>query len=155
MTNSPQPTVTQTMLFRVSPERAFQAFVDPNITTRFWFSHSDGPLEEGRTVTWNWKPYGCTCQVAAKTIERNKRIVIQWGNGNEWSTVEWTFEPRPNNSTLVTIRNSDFIGTADPVSVAIDSMGGFSLVLANAKAFLEHNLELNLIYDKAPDAIAK
>ena len=32
-------------------------------------------------------------------------------------------------------------------------MGGFSLVLANAKAYLEHGIKLNLIFDKAPDAI--
>ena len=141
------------MLFRVSADRVFQAFVDPDITTRFWFSHSDGPLEQGRTVTWEWKPYGCSCQVEVQTIEQDKRIVIKWGDENEWSTVEWTFEPRSGNSTLVTIRNSDFTGTADPIPVAIDSMGGFSLVLANAKALLEHGLELNLIYDKSPDEI--
>ena len=153
MTNPSQPTVTQTMLFRVSPERAFQAFVDPNITTRFWFSHSDGPLEQGRTVTWEWRPYGCSCRVEVQTIEQDKRIVIRWGDQDEWSIVEWIFESRPENATLVTVRNSDFTGAADPVGVAIDSMGGFSLVLANAKAFLEHGLELNLIYDKSPDAI--
>jgi uncharacterized protein YndB with AHSA1/START domain len=155
MTNSVQPTVTQTMLFRVSPERAFQAFVDPSITTRFWFTHSDGPLEEGRRVTWEWRPYGCSCQVEVQAIEQDKRILIKWGDENEWSMVEWTFAPRPGGSTLVTVRNSEFTGTSDPIAVAIDSMGGFSLVLANAKALLEHDLELNLIYDKAPDAIAK
>ena len=38
------------------------------------------------------------------------------------------------------------------VAEAIDSMGGFSLVLANAKAFLEHNIDLKLIPDHAPDS---
>jgi hypothetical protein len=56
---------------------------------------------------------------------------------------------------MVTVSNSDFAGfSADElVPVAIDSMGGFSLVLANAKAYLEHGIQLNLIFDKAPDAI--
>jgi uncharacterized protein YndB with AHSA1/START domain len=155
MTKPDQPTVIQTMLVRVPAERAFQAFVDPRVTTRFWFSHSDGPLEQGRTLKWEWRPYGCSCQVEVKTLEQNKRIVIIWGNANERSTVEWLFDARPENSTLITVRNSEFTGAADPVAVAIDAMGGFSLVLANAKAFLEHGLELNLIYDKCPDAIAK
>jgi uncharacterized protein YndB with AHSA1/START domain len=90
-----------------------------------------------------------------QAIDRNKRIVFTWGNEHEWSTVEWLFEPRNDNDTLVTVRNFGFTGSSDPVSTAIDSMSGFSLVLANAKAFLEHGLSLNLIYDKAPDAIVK
>ncbi len=153
MSNSALPTVTQTMLIRVAPERAFQAFVDPEITTRFWFSHSDGVLAQGGTVTWEWRPYGCACKVEVQKIEQDKRIVIKWGDENEWSMVEWTFEPRPSNSTLVTVRNYDFTGSSDPVAVAVDSMGGFSLVLANAKALLEHGLDLNLIYDKSPDSL--
>ena len=39
------------------------------------------------------------------------------------------------------------------VKEAIDSMQGFSLVLAGAKAFLEHGIELNLVADHAPAVI--
>ena len=141
------------MLFRVPPERVFEAFVDPDVTTRFWFSHSSGRLEPGHTVTWEWRPYSCSCSVDVKSVEPHKRIEVEWGDDNERSTVEWTFDPWPDDSTLVTVRNSNFRGSADVVQLAIDSMGGFSLVLANAKALLEHDLELNLIYDKSPDAI--
>jgi len=37
------------------------------------------------------------------------------------------------------------------VNAAIDSMGGFSLVLAGLKTFLEHGVELNLTADRNPD----
>ena len=37
------------------------------------------------------------------------------------------------------------------VKQALDSTGGFTLVLAGAKAFLEHNINLNLIADRFPD----
>ena len=153
MTAAQQPTVKQTMLFRVPVQQAFNAFVDPEITSQFWFSHSSGPLEAGKMVTWEWRPYGCGCTVDVKVIEPNKRIVIEWGDDNQTSMVEWTFESRSDDSTLVTICNSEFKGFGDDlIPVAIDSMGGFSLVLANAKALLEHNIQLNLIFDKAPDA---
>ncbi len=33
------------------------AFVDPAITTKFWITHADGPLEENKTVTWHWEMY--------------------------------------------------------------------------------------------------
>jgi catechol 2,3-dioxygenase-like lactoylglutathione lyase family enzyme len=35
---------------------------------------------------------------------------------------------------------------------AIDSMGGFTIVLAGLKALLEHGIELNFVADHVPDA---
>ncbi|GAA0855240.1 SRPBCC family protein [Aliiglaciecola litoralis] len=150
-----KPSIEQQMLFRVPTARAFAAFIDPSITTKFWFSHSDGPLVEGKTVTWEWRPYRHSVAVNVVSIEPDKRIIIRWGDEIKNSIVEWNFEPRGDDATLVTVSNSDFAGfSADQlVPVAIDSMGGFSLVLANAKAYLEHGIQLNLIFDKAPDAI--
>ena len=37
------------------------------------------------------------------------------------------------------------------VTQVLDSMGGFTLVLAGAKAGLEHDIALNLIGDRYPD----
>ena len=52
------------------------------------------------------------------------------------------------------IRNWGFRGDADEiVAKALDSTGGFNLVLAGAKFFLEHGLEPNLVVDHAPDTI--
>ena len=39
------------------------------------------------------------------------------------------------------------------VKQAIDSMQGFSLVLAGAKAFLEHDIRLNLVADRYPSGL--
>jgi hypothetical protein len=51
----------------------------------------------------------------------------------------------------VTITNHGFRGGDDEVvAQALDSMGGFTLVLAGAKALLEHGIELNLVADRHP-----
>ncbi|WP_332702053.1 hypothetical protein [Devosia sp.] len=39
------------------------------------------------------------------------------------------------------------------VAKALDSRGGFGLVLAEAKAWLEQGLALNLVPDRHPDAL--
>ena len=53
---------------------------------------------------------------------------------------------------MVSITNSGFAGDGNEVvRQALDSVGGFSLVLCGAKALLEHNLLLNLIADRYPD----
>ena len=50
------------------------------------------------------------------------------------------------------VTNAGFSGDGDEVvQQALDSTGGFTLVLAGAKAFLEHNINLNLIADRFPD----
>ena len=41
------------------------------------------------------------------------------------------------------------------VTQAIDSMGGFTLVLVGLKALLEHSVALNLVADHYPDAHKK
>jgi hypothetical protein len=83
-------------------------------------------------------------------MEREKRILIDWDDPP--TQVEWHFHSRPDGTTLVTITHSGFAGNGDEVvSQALDSMGGFSFVLAGVKALLEHGIELNLVPDHAPD----
>ena len=88
------------------------------------------------------------------SIETNKRIVIEWGNYGEMTTVEWTFTPYEDDNTYVTIKNYGFKGDGDKVvKDALDSTGGFTWVLAGLKALLEHNLELNVIADAFPKGL--
>jgi uncharacterized protein YndB with AHSA1/START domain len=145
------PIARAQMLIRKPPAAVFDAFVDPTITSKFWFTRSSGRLEPGTEVTWHWDMYGASAQVAVKSIERDRRILIEWP-----TPVEWLFTRHSDNTTFVTITASGFTGTdAEKVSQAIDSMGGFSLLLAGCKAFLEHGVVLNLVADHNPDAHTK
>jgi uncharacterized protein YndB with AHSA1/START domain len=129
----------------------FEAFIDPEITTKFWFTKSTGRLEPGKHVTWKWEMYNVSVDVEVKEIEPNKKIVIDWGNHDEMTTVEWVFTPYKDDTTFVTITNSGFKGDGDKVvNAALDSKGGFTWVLAGLKAWLERNIELNAIADAFP-----
>jgi uncharacterized protein YndB with AHSA1/START domain len=151
MTLEKEPVARAEMLIRRPVAEVFEAFVDPAITCRFWFSRGDKRLEEGDVVTWYWDMYGVSAEVAVKSVERNRRIRIEWP-----TPVEWRFIPRGEDSTFVSIEASGFTGSDDDkVAQAIDSMGGFSLALAGCKAFLEHGLPLNLVDDHNPDAHVK
>lgn len=142
-----EPTARAQMLIRRPVAEVFEAFVDPKITSRFWFSRGDRRLEEGQSVTWYWDMYGVFAEVHAKAIEQDKRILIEWP-----TPVEWEFAPRGDDATFVTITAWGFEGTDDDkVAQAIDAMGGFSLALAGCKAYLEHGVELNLVADHNPD----
>jgi uncharacterized protein YndB with AHSA1/START domain len=142
------PVVKAEMLIRRPPGDVFNAFVDPAITTKFWFTKSSGKLEAGKRVHWDWEMYGVGDDVDVKTIEPNRRIVYEWSFPQS-NLVEWTFTPHAKG-TLVSVTNGGFRGD-DVVGQALNSTQGFNLVLAAAKAWLEHGINLNIVADKAPD----
>jgi hypothetical protein len=97
--------------------------------------------------------YGATAEVRVLDLRSSERILIEWGDPA--TSVEWLFTARPDGTTLVSITNSGFVGTLEETfRQALDSMGGFSFLLAAAKAFLEYGIELNLVADHHPDAHA-
>jgi hypothetical protein len=52
------PIAKAEMLIRRPVAEVFEAFVDPAVTSRFWFTRSTGRLEVGRRVRWDWEMYG-------------------------------------------------------------------------------------------------
>jgi uncharacterized protein YndB with AHSA1/START domain len=142
------------MLIRKPVAEVFEAFIDPDITTKFWFTKSSGRLEAGKQVQWDWEMYGISIPVTAKAIEPNKRIVIEWPGYGSPTTVEWIFAPQDDGTTFVSITNAGFRGDGDAlVKQATESVQGFSLVLAGLKALLEHDVRLNLVADRFPKGI--
>ena len=79
------------MLIRKPVEQVFEAFINPEITTNFWFSKSTGRLDENREVIWTWESYNHSVPVFIQSITPNEKIIIQWGNYDEKTNVEWTF----------------------------------------------------------------
>lgn len=149
MTNN-TPTVETQMLIRKPVATVFQAFIDPEITTKFWFSRSTGKLEAGKTITWFWDMYGASANVLTKEIVPNKLISTEWGDPA--TTVDYTFTALTEDTTYVVIRNYGFKQTGDDlIQIIKDSTGGFTTVLDGLKAWLEHKVQLNLVLDKFPN----
>lgn len=150
------PTMKTAMLVRRPAAAVFEAFVNPDITTKFWFTKSSGRLEAGKHVEWVWEMYDISTPVDVKVVEPPTRIVIEWPGEGGPTTVEWIFAPQDDGTTFVTIAHSGFTGDGDSlVKQVADSTQGFSLVLAGLKALLEHNIRLNLVGDRYPKGIAE
>jgi uncharacterized protein YndB with AHSA1/START domain len=143
------PVARAQLLIRKPAAEVFEAFVDPAITTKFWFTKGSGKLEAGKTLRWDWEMYSVSTQVHVKAVEPHSRILVEWDDPP--CPVEWRFAPHAGDTTLVTIANWGFRGSDDEkVAQAIDAMGGFTMVLAGLKAWLEHGVVLNLIADHHP-----
>jgi uncharacterized protein YndB with AHSA1/START domain len=150
------PVARTGMLIRRPVEEVFAAFIDPAVTTRFWFTRSSGRLEVGKDVNWDWEMYGVSTRVTTTVIEPNRRIVIEWDGYSGRTTVEWKFARHAEGATFVSISESGWTGDGDElVRYVCDSTEGFTWTLAGAKALLEHNVRLNLVADRFPVAIPR
>ena len=154
------PEVEASMLIRRPPEEVFAAFVDPAITTRFWFTRSSGPLEPGGQAHWEWEMYGVSDTVRVEAFEPGGRLLLAWGarpDGPDGDTVaglrtEFRFAPH-DDGTVVTVTETGFSGTADEaLAYAGGSTGGYTIMLCGAKALLEQGIELGAVRDQFPDA---
>lgn len=144
------PEAKTAMLIRRPVAEVFEAFINPAFTSKFWFTRGSGRLEQGKEVQWDWEMYHFSTLVRVKAIEEKKRILIEW-SGYGTTMVEWIFTAPSENTTFVSITNTGFSGNGDElVNQAISSTEGFTFVLSGLKAFLEHNISLNLVADRQP-----
>src|SRR5712672_1298066 len=107
------PVAKTGMLIRKPVAEVFAAFIEPEVTTRFWFTKSTGRLEAGKHVRWEWEMHGSSTQVAVKVVEPSKRIVIEWDGYSGLTKVEWKFASRRDGTTFVSIEESGWIGDGD------------------------------------------
>lgn len=137
------------MLIRRPVGEVFQAFIDPEITTNFWFTKSSGKLETGKSVTWEWEMYGASANVLVNEIVSNKKISTQWGNPA--TNVDYEFTAFSADTTYIVIKNYGFDQTGDElIHVLKDSTSGFTTLVDSLKAYLEFGIKLNLVLDKFP-----
>lgn len=136
------------MLIRKPVNEVFEAFINPEITTNFWFTKSSGKLEEGKTIVWEWEIYGAKSEVKVHQIIPNQHIKTTWELFS--NNVDYEFKEM-EKGTLVIIKGYGYSQTGDELLAVInDNTGGFTTVLDGCKAYLEHGISLRLIEDKFP-----
>ncbi len=107
------PVAKTEMVIRKPVSEVFEAFVDPKIITKFWFTKSSGRLEVGREIRWDWEMYGASTTVLVKVLDPDRRLVIEWDGYSGRTTVEWNFTPRNDGTTHVAITESGWTGDGD------------------------------------------
>jgi uncharacterized protein YndB with AHSA1/START domain len=154
MTLTRVPVARTGMLVRKPTPQVFEAVVNPEITSKFWFSKGSGRLETGKQVRWDWESHDVSVEVTARSVEPHSRVLIEWPGYSGPTRVEWTFQSIPDGTTFVRVSESGWTGDADKlVRYVADSTQGFTLMLAGMKALLEHNIHLNLTLDRYPKGI--
>lgn len=143
-------TATAKMLIHRPVHEVYEAFADPEIMTKFWFPKATGRLETGQDVNWylgtSDDAFGFAVHV--KSAISPHSIHLEWGPRDHTTDVRWEFESQDDETTIVRITESGFVGDQSQIILsALDSTGGFNQVITAAKALLEHNAHINVVKD--------
>lgn len=152
LTLTKPPVARAEMRIRRPADVVYEAFVDPAVTTHFWFTRSSGRLEAGHAVRWDWEMYGHSTGVAVKTLEPQRRILLEWDGYSGRTTVEFTFTAHDDGSTHVAVTEAGWTGDGDALfRYVTDATEGFTWTLAGLKAWLEHGIEMQYVADRNPE----
>lgn len=139
-------------IIRATPQKVFDAFVNPESMCRFWFHRKDEGLKPGESVTFylgnEEGAFGFTAQVIE--LKPHSLIHIKWGDENGWTDVHWFLETLESGDTLLTIEETGFSGSEEEITErVVDSTAGFNQVIIAAKALIEHDAAINVVSDHA------
>ncbi|NGP87089.1 SRPBCC family protein [Fodinibius halophilus] len=143
------------MLIRTPVSEVFESFIDPKITSEFWFTQGSDRLETGKKIEWKWEQFGISATISVTEIKQNELIRYQWHSGEgdtDYRNVEISFESKSDETTFVQVVESGFDKNDDHlIEQVAGQTEGWALVLSASKAWLEHGINLNLISDHKPE----
>jgi uncharacterized protein YndB with AHSA1/START domain len=119
----------------------FEAFVDPSKIKNFWFSSSSERWEQGKTITLKYDEYNAQIDISIKEIEKNKKIVFEWGANGEGHIVTIDLKEMDHSLTIIKVTEEGFIESDNElISQLLDNKEGWVFMLTCLKAYLEFGI---------------
>lgn len=148
------PVAKAEMLIRKPVQVVFEAMVNPDITSRFWYTKGSGRLDSGKDVRWEWEMYGVSVELCAHEIKKNKFIAFNWPSMGGTTSVEMLFTPMDNDCTFISITEKGWDAADEKMPAYVAGQTeGWTMVLAALKALLEFNIVLPLVADRYPAGV--
>ncbi|GAB3201963.1 uncharacterized protein YndB with AHSA1/START domain [Pontibacter aydingkolensis] len=120
----------------------FEAIVDPANMSNYFISESTGSMVEGKQLTWRFPEFDMDVPVRVDRIDKDKYISYYWHNEDKEFLVEFSLEPRENNSTLVTITEKSMPNNEAGINWLKGNTEGWANFLACLKAYMEYGINL-------------
>jgi uncharacterized protein YndB with AHSA1/START domain len=118
--------------------KVFEAIVDPEKMSNYWFSSGTERVAQGKTITWRYDEYNAEGIIQVLKVEENQKIVYTWGGYGEETLVTITLEAIDNTNTIIEITESGFKeDDPDIVKKMIGQKGGWVYMLTCLKGYLE------------------
>jgi uncharacterized protein YndB with AHSA1/START domain len=128
----------------------FEAIVDPEKMSNYWFSSGTDRVEPGKTITWRYDEYNAEGVINVLEVEENKKIVFSWGEYGQETVVTITLKELDHTSTIIEVNESG-LKEEDPeiVNQMVGQKEGWVYMLTCLKGYLENgvnNLRASLIH---------
>jgi uncharacterized protein YndB with AHSA1/START domain len=128
----------------------FDAVYNPDkLSAYFTTAGASGPLDEGKTVYWDFADFPGKFPVTVTKVVPNESIVLEWAAAPDGDVpsgynteVRMTFAPVEADSTLVTITESGWKETPVGLKSSYGNCQGWSQMVFCLKAFLEYGINL-------------
>ena len=134
------------MLIRRPAIEVFNAFVQPDLITKFWLKGTTGALGQGAQVEWQFMVPGATERVHVTAFDEPQRIAFAWSEGGLGVDMKFFEEQKGITVVSVEVRGFESEGGTDQV---VNATEGFSIVLCDLKVLLESGHSASLVKDKA------
>jgi len=125
-----------------SAQDVFEAIVEPTKMSNYFISKSNGKMEEGKQIVWQFPEFDMSFPIRVGKIEKNRYISYYWTIDGIELFVEITLTPKDSKTTIVTIteksRNNDEAG----IKWLKSNTEGWANFLACLKAYLEYGINL-------------
>jgi uncharacterized protein YndB with AHSA1/START domain len=110
----------------------------------FTTKRASAPLTKGATVIWDFADYPGEFPIRVLESVDNKLIIFEWKaqDGDYITCTEFIFEPQPDNSTIVRVRESGWKQTPEGLKSSYGNCFGWTQMLCCLKAYLEHGINL-------------
>mgnify|MGYP001545023328 CR=1 FL=1 len=123
-------------------DEVFEAIVDPDKMSNYFISKSDGRIEQGKILKWEFPEFEGSWPVSILHVEPNKQIAFSWeGASGHQTMVEINLESR-ENSTLVRVTEKSMENNEKGIKWLLSNTEGWSFFLACLKAYLEYGINL-------------
>ena len=123
--------------------KVFEAIVNPEQMTKYFISRSDGRMEAGKTVYWEFPEFTGSWPVRIDKVDKEKLISFYWDSesGQELH-VNITLEPRDKNATVVRIEEGSMKNNEEGIKWLLSNTEGWTNFLCCLKAYLEYGINL-------------
>ena len=133
--------VTTKLKIRRPANLVYEAIVNPEEMSNYWFSSGTARIEQGKTITWKYDEYNAEGDISVLEVDENKKIIFSWGENAQETVVTITFKELNDTSTIIQVTETGL--KEDDPEIVIKMLGqkeGWVYMLTCLKAYLENGV---------------
>ncbi|HLU50938.1 MAG TPA: SRPBCC domain-containing protein [Flavobacteriaceae bacterium] len=132
-------TATAAIQIQKPVPEVFDAIVNPDKITQYFISDSNGRMETGKELLWEFGDFPGKFPVNVIDVNENKSVSFVW---DEETVVKMMLEEQPDNSTVVKVTEGEKELNEKNLKWLTDNTFGWGNFLDCLKAYLEYGVHL-------------